>query len=350
MRLSAGIRFTRDAKEFERTANAGGACNQYTQPEDEVIIGGECVDARSNAVSRAGLTGNQVSQRRLPFGSEAFGTLVDTSESWTRWTYRAALDYEITDEILSYLSFSTGFLSGGFTETCSSLESCVPYDEETNYNVEGGLKADLFDNTLRANLAVFYGQYKNLQRNQVVPFTDAFGNTSQETITLNAGRSEIWGVELESTWLPVPELRVDLSVGFLDHDYIEFKVDLNGDLIPDDGSYLDVPYSGHLQANISAAYDWETDFGRINFDVAYNYRSEGEYSPFNSPDTQMEARSLLGLAVTYHDPGERYRITLWGRNLLDEVHRVHGNQVAGLWTHTVYGPPRSLGIEVGYSF
>jgi iron complex outermembrane receptor protein len=362
LRFSAGVRYTRDGKDFSRGANAGGPCNQYTAAEDMVILDaaaaaaipganvGDCLDARSNALSRAGITAAQVSQRNLPFGQEAFGTRVNAHEAWTKWTWRAALDYQINDETMAYLTYSTGFLSGGFTETCSSVESCVPFDPETNYNVEGGLKADLFDNTLRANLAVFYGQYKDLQRNQVVPFTDAFGNTTQETITLNAGKSEVWGVELESTWVPVPELRVDLSVGYLDHEYIKFDVDLNGDGILDDGSHLDIPFSQHLQAGASATYDMDLDFGRISWNLNYHYQSEGEFATFNSGLTQLEARSLLGFRISYHDPGERYRITLWGRNMLDETYRTTANSVAGLWNFTSYGAPRAMGVDVGYSF
>jgi iron complex outermembrane receptor protein len=362
LRFSAGVRFTRDAKDFTRWTQSGAPCGPFTKPKDMVIataaheaaglaMVGDCLDARSATTSRGGLTAAQVSQRKLPIGGEQFATAFHDHEQWTRWTWRAALDYQINDETLAYLSYATGFLAGGYTETCSSPDSCRPFDQETNYNVEGGLKADLLNNTLRTNLAVFYGQYKNLQRNQVVPFTaPVSGITSQETITLNAGKSEMWGVELESTWVPVPELRIDLNVGYLDHEYLDFETDLDGDQVPDDASFLDIQMSGKLQAGASVTYDMDLDFGRISWNATYHYASEQEHSVFNSPYTQLEARSLLGFRISYHDPNERYRVTLWGRNMLDETFRTAANSVAGLWNFTQYGPPRAMGVEVAYSF
>ena len=36
--------------------------------------------------------------------------------------------------------------------------------------------------------------------------------------------------------------------------------------------------------------------------------------------------------------------------MLNERYRVSGNPVAGLWTFSQYGAPRSMGVEVGYTF
>jgi iron complex outermembrane receptor protein len=72
-------------------------------------------------------------------------------------------------------------------------------------------------------------------------------------------------------------------------------------------------------------------------------------SVFNSPLTQMEERTLVDANITYSAPEDRYYITLWGKNLTDERNRFGANSVAGLWNFTMYGRPRSYGIEVGVS-
>ena len=61
------------------------------------------------------------------------------------------------------LSYATGFLSGGFSETCATVSLCS-YDPETNNNLELGWKADLLDRTLRLNSALYFTQYEDLQR------------------------------------------------------------------------------------------------------------------------------------------------------------------------------------------
>ena len=66
----------------------------------------------------------------------------------SRATWRVAVDYKFTEDQMLYASVATGFISGGFTETCSTEVTCVPYDPEKNINFEIGHKADLLDNRL----------------------------------------------------------------------------------------------------------------------------------------------------------------------------------------------------------
>ena len=112
------------------------------------------------------------------------------------------VDYKIGEAGMVYLSYATGFIPGGFTETCSSLATCQPFDSETNTNLEAGFKGQFLDNTVQVNGSLFYTEYEDLIRSQVVPFTDAFGRTTQETINVNAGKSNVTGLELETIWMP----------------------------------------------------------------------------------------------------------------------------------------------------
>ena len=88
-----------------------------------------------------------------PLPDEAFGTNVEDDETWTKTTYRVQLDYDLTDDIMLYGQFATGFVAGGFSETCGSVLSCQPYDSEENDNIEIGLKSELLDGRMRLNLA-----------------------------------------------------------------------------------------------------------------------------------------------------------------------------------------------------
>ena len=73
-------------------------------------------------------------------------------------------------------------------------------------------------------------------------------------------------------------------------------------------------------------------------------------SVFNSPLTQMEERTLVDANVTWHEPEERYYLSVWGKNLTDERNRIGANSVAGLWNFTMYGRPISYGVEAGVTF
>ncbi|MFK7914690.1 MAG: TonB-dependent receptor [Pseudomonadales bacterium] len=345
--LTAGIRYTKDEKDFFRRANPGGPCTALTPAKDQQLINGECLDARSNAVSRVGVgfEPRDLQAFNIPLPDSAFGIASRTDDEWDETTYRFVANWSLNDSSMIYASYATGFISGGFTETCSSIATCQPFEAETNQNLEFGFKGQFLDNRLQANFAVFFTEYEDLIRSQVVPFTNAFGITTQETINVNAGVSEAQGFEAEVTWLATPNLQVDFNLGYLDHEYDEF--DLNGQ----DLSGNEVPFSPELKWGVSVTYDHELgNYGTVTWNTNFNHQDELEMSVFNSPLTQMSERDLWDANVTFRDAQERYYVTLWSKNLLDERYRIAANSVAGLWNFTMYGRPRSYGLEFGVSF
>ncbi len=348
--FTAGVRYTDDKKKFFRRQNPGGPCTALTPLKDQQIVDGECLDARSNAVSRVGggFSAKDLQPFHIPLPNSAFGIADKFNDSWDELTYRFVLDYDVTDASMAYVSYATGFIPGGFTETCSSLETCQPFDSETNWNVETGFKGRFANGTVQTNLAVFYTEYKDLIRSQVVPFTDAFGVTTQETININAGVSIAKGVEGEFIWLPSPNLQLTANVGYLDHQYDKFLLDRNLDGVKEDLSDLDVPFSPKWKWGVSGTYDQPLPVGTLVYNVNVSHQDKAEMSVFNSPRTQMTERTLWDANITYRSPEERYYITLWGKNLTDERFRTGANSVAGLWNFTMYGRPRSYGLEVGF--
>ena len=344
--VTAGVRWTKDKKDFFRRANPGGPCTARTPLKDESIINGECLDARSNAVSRvgAGFTSADLRAYNLPLPNSAFGIAAKANDDWQKTTYRLVAQYDVLDDSMVYLSYATGFIPGGFTETCSSPETCQAFDSETNWNAETGFKGQFMDGSVQTNVAIYYTEYKDLIRSQVVPFTNVFGVTTQETINVNAGKSKAYGFEGEGTWLPIENLELRANVAYLKAEYKDF--DLNGQ----DLSNLDVPFSPEWKYGISATYFQELSIGSLAYNVNVSHQDENEFSVFNSPLTQMDERTLWGANVTFRDPEDKYFLTLWGLNLTDETYRTAANSVAGLWNFTMYGRPRSYGMEFGVSF
>jgi iron complex outermembrane recepter protein len=344
--LSAGLRWTKDEKDFYRRTNPGGPCTDLTPAKDQVLVNDVCLDARSNSVSRvgAGFTSADLRAFDIPLPGTAFGINDAFSDEWDELTYRVVLDYQVLDYGMVYASYSTGFIPGGFTETCSSVATCQPFNSETNWNAEIGFKGQFLDNTLQVNTSVFFTEYDDLIRSQVLPYTNAFGITTQETVNVNAGTSEAVGAEAEVTWLAWAGLTLGMSVGFLDHEYKEFTL---GGV---DRSNLTVPFSPKWQAALMANYEQPLAIGSLTYNASVNFQDEAEASVFNSPLTQMEERTLVDASVTYRDLEERYYLTLWGKNLTDERHRIGANSVAGLWNFTMYGRPRSYGLEAGVTF
>jgi iron complex outermembrane recepter protein len=111
-----------------------------------------------------------------------------------------------------------------------------------------------------------------------------------------------------------------------------------------------VPFSPKWQAAATASYEQPLTVGSLTYGLAINYQDEAEASVFNSPLTQIEERTLVDANITFRDLEQRYYVTLWGKNLTDERHRIGANSVAGLWNFTMFGRPRSYGLEAGVTF
>ncbi len=353
IKVSAGIRYTEDDKDFERYS-LGTAAN----PVSNIMTLDQYVGPHTN-----------------PFSESSFGNVQKLSNTWDAVTYRLAIDFQITDDIMVYGSYATGFVAGGFSETCGSTFSCQPYDSEENQNAEIGLKSDLFDGALRLNLAAFHTQYENLQRDTVVTFIDAAGNTFQETVSVNEGETTAMGFEAEFQWAVNANLRIDGNLGWLDHEYDNYSPGINpadltgvpGPSVEVDLSGLEVPFSPELNYNLGATYFQDLSSGAaITYNLSVNYQDETQTSPFpanfqgtdasgefiiqQKANTQMEERTLVNAYITYNAADNGVEMSLYGKNLTDERYRVAANPVATLWNFTRHGAPREVGIQIGYSF
>ncbi len=373
--ITAGVRHTKDKKDFYKPTGGGAPCNRYTEsrdaqpadpdkPFDPMDWKNNCIDARSNTVSRAGLEGSQIDQRKQVLPDSQYRFIADSTEEWSETTWRVVLDYKPSDPQLWYAGVATGFLAGGFSETCSQELTCIAYNPEKNINYEVGFKADLLDSRLRFNAAIFYTDFQDLQRNQVFRFTDPVsGVEGQETITLNAGESNALGFEVETTWLVTENLQLKGSVGYLDASYDEFEFE--GLDLTD----LDIPFASKWQVGGRALYDQPLGSGAaITYALSFHYQSEAEMSPFDpnaatgtNPRfntalarhptyTQLEERVLLDANITYTSRDERWSVTAFGKNLLNEKYRVSANSVGGLWNFTQFGAPLQWGVELGVNF
>jgi iron complex outermembrane receptor protein len=286
---------------------------------------------------------------QVPRSSVEAGFFPEFSDdaSFERPTFRAGYRWEIAPGVNNYFTFSQGYKSGGYNEQAMSATSALPFDEETADSFELGLKTETADRRLRFNAAAFYVKYNDLQRDAVVPFTDPItGLPGQETRTTNAGEAEVYGIELEASAVPLNGLQLTAAAGWQQADYLEFITDVDGDGDNEDASFLDLRNVPEWTLSASANYEFPPfDWGKVNIAADINYQSEFETSTLNADFTQGEARTLLGASIMLSDLDEQLRISFYGRNLLDEVYRVSGNSVAGLFNFTNYAPPRQFGVE-----
>jgi iron complex outermembrane receptor protein len=132
------------------------------------------------------------------------------------FTWRAAVDYKINEDVMVYASYSTGKHSGGFSYSPISNtagQPLPPYDTEGVTAYEVGMKGTFFDRKLQFNLAAFYNLFTDLQVQ--TSFPNPLVPNSVITLLSNGAKSKAPGVDLSIVAVPIPRLRLNLSVNYL---------------------------------------------------------------------------------------------------------------------------------------
>lgn len=121
------------------------------------------------------------------------------TKTFKSFTPRVTVDYKPSDDVMLYASAAKGVRSGGFNtanpvSATGILASEVPYEEETNWTYEGGIKSRLLDRRLLVNLSIFHTDWQDAQ---VSAFTQNPTAVNPVRIVQNAGAIKANGVEAQ---------------------------------------------------------------------------------------------------------------------------------------------------------
>jgi iron complex outermembrane receptor protein len=145
-----------------------------------------------------------ISDPAVPATTYPRQSLEDKKPSW-----RVALDQQATRDVLLYASYSRGFKSGLFNATNPNLPSVRP---QTVDAYEIGLKSDLFSHKLRANIALFDNEVKDIQIRGIP-------NGLTTPIFYNGANASFKGVDLELEAAPARGLTAQANLSYLHGRY-----------------------------------------------------------------------------------------------------------------------------------
>ena len=125
------------------------------------------------------------------------------------------LDYQVEPNILTYISISEGFQSGGFNGLAVANPEILsePYNDETVWSYEAGVKSDFFDRRVRINAAFFYAIYYGLQENAIID------PATLSVAVQNVGTAQIHGLELETSAVITEGLKSSFTLGLQEDSY-----------------------------------------------------------------------------------------------------------------------------------
>lgn len=266
--------------------------------------------------------------------------------------YRLGLRYAFSDDLMTYVTYSTGFRSGGFSPRANTLDVLGKGQApETLHNFEVGLKSEWFENRFQLNGALFSMTYEDMQIETNIPG----GPSGQQQGFDNIGEATINGLELDFVALLTENWTLSGNAGWLDAKYDKFFTDLYGTGTPADFTDLDLRRAPKFSYSLTSTYTVPLSSGDLSFRAGYNWRDDYEGTLNNHPGTAIEAFGLLDISATY-DHHKNWSVSLFARNLTDEDAYSHTFAVtpaadgSSFWVFATPRMPRTYGIELAYSF
>ena len=288
------------------------------------------------------------------------GTPTDYEDSWSEWTPKVGVNYEVATDVLAYASYARGFKSGGFNGRPNPVVAgpdtgrflpVQAYDPETLDTYEVGVKSLLLDRRLQLNAAAFHSRYDDIQILALDPNT-AFFNTA------NAGDAELTGFEVEAVADTGFGLQLDAGVGYIHQEYtrVDPAADIDFPGAPEEAGVDlddDLPVTPEWTINVGGQYTADLGAsGQASLRADYAYRSDVFFQAENNAFDRQDGYGLLNVRGTYTFPDERVSVSIYGINVTDEEFFTNRQDVLGpLGTATSQlSAPAEWGGEIAVRF
>jgi len=264
-------------------------------------------------------------------------------QKWTETTPRVSARYQMNDNVMLYASYSEGFKSGGFFARQANYLIDPSYDPEYVENYEFGWKTTLLDGRMILNGAFFRSDYTDKQESILIPVNLA----NVATVVRNASSLEMQGLELEMRYLINENWDVLMTYGYLDSEYDDYFADLTGDGIVTDNSDLVPRNTPENTFGLTTAYTTQVGDGELQARVSYRWRDSMEAESSNNPLGSLD--SIVNVNATLSYEIDKYRVSLWGRNLTDEREE-RWSTIGGLTSRGWWNEPSTWGVTFSASF
>jgi len=257
------------------------------------------------------------------------------------WGGHVNLSFQATKTAMIYGRIARGYKAGGFNLDANAPPEKVPYDAETLWNYELGVKYLSANRTLRADLVAFLMLRDDMQIK--VPIQDTAGNPiAFSFLTDNAQKGRNRGIEASIDWYESEAWTVSGSLGLLDADIERFDYVRN----------LEGRDQAHAPGyNFALGATWQQErgwFARV--DITGKDRFFYDYSH----DHQSKAYQQVNLRIGKN--WGAWSVALWGRNIFDTTYYVRGfffgNEPPDFpdRLYTQAGDPRQVGVTVDWTF
>lgn len=274
---------------------------------------------------------------------------LDTMRDWDTdgVTGRVGLDWKLAEDTLLFLTYSTGFKSGGFNgQFVFSEASLDPVEDETIETVELGIKTDFWERRARLNATVFATRYDDIQLTTLA----ATPGGGVATRLRNAGAADMAGLEAELSLLPIENLQISASFSYIDTELVDDETVVSGGyttLIKGN----ELPMTPSTSYSLLARYSIPTaELGKFVLQANYSWKDDHWFSVENLETEREEGYGLLSARVSWLSEDEKYRVEVFGDNLTDEEYFLYLANLSTSAVVSTWSRPRTYGIKFTYQY
>ncbi|MCZ8130845.1 MAG: TonB-dependent receptor [Steroidobacteraceae bacterium] len=320
LRVTAGVRYTEDTKDVRRGAATLGA--------NQRVVAFVPVTAVPPVLGELNL-------------------------EFKKTTWRANVEYHLSEQNMLYGTVSTGFRSGGFNGgafTNAALQGEFGPEDVTAYEL--GAKTRFADNRVQLNVSAYRNEFEDLQvQNQfIIPLPG--GGQTTTSIILNAAKAHSQGVEVELVAVPVDNLNVAVSATLMEAEYDTYRntpaparytgfVDLSGNRIP---------YAPESKITANVSYDFALGaLGTLTPQVTALYSGDYFLTDFNTVLDRQDSFTKVDLRLGWRSASGTYSAEAFVNNVGDEV-TMNRATFGSRGLNQSFDAPRMWGVRFGARF
>jgi iron complex outermembrane receptor protein len=302
--------------------------------------------------------------------------------SWSATTGTAGVQWTPTKDTMVYARYNRGYNEGGFAVGVASTMGANPFTDAEHVNdYEVGFKTTI-GHDLQVDLAAFYYDFLNYQAPLTV-VNNSGGLAVSQSGYINIPKAVSKGIELETTWTPIDNLRILFTYG-----YNPTKVDgLTNVVDPADplalqpgakpvtpgalvactgtGSTVtatnplpnplcdagtgfvqrpqnltgnELPQASKNKVAVNVLYTWNFEKGSLTPSVSYVWRDQQYSSFFTRTYDASPSWDQVDARITWKDKDNKYTIIAYVKNAFDRLGYdggAGGGRVGGVYANNV---------------
>ncbi|MBW8784078.1 MAG: TonB-dependent receptor [Novosphingobium sp.] len=297
-----------------------------------------------------------------PFGHDACAVTFSAKSSKPTWLLD--IDYKPTPDTLIYAKWARGYRAGGATSANIYFETWQPEKVDT---YEIGAKATLRGGSVNGyfNVAGFYNDFRN-QQIQASLIRAATSPLLGGSAIINAGKSRIWGIEVDSALTLLNIFRLEggytyLNTKLLSLDPSRFVLTPEQQLVwsaviptATAGGPLAFSPKHRLSLTGTVMLPLDPSIGKISFGATYVHTASFIGNRATAPQFQvMPAQNLVNLQASWNDiVGYPVDLSFFMTNVGNKAYPM---SVAPAWNSygfetAVMNEPRMWGFRLRYRF